>query len=364
MIEHLLCSRCNYQLKDNDNFCARCGLARCHQQSFKINFKIWIGVSLLSALFITAIYKTIAGTKPQKHFTEFSATSTSEEGVVDDLEYKKLIELAVKEKDNLIAWRNAAEYLIAKINKNNQTTDQSVLVELIEILREILRLDPNDPDSLLAMAEISFETQIFSKAKEYYQKYLAIEPNNSDIKARYAASLGFLGEFERAISTLRELCEQAPNNFNARAFLVVALAQKGDREQALAEAQKALELAPNDETRLKFSEFVEKIRNKKEVGGTLSESKETKSSEESSKGIKSYQAWIESQPIAGNKFRGLKEEREKLYLLFENFPIELMPAEVKKKFLNNLKEQAVKAELKFEQYIIIDNNSGEKLAEF
>ena len=76
------------------------------------------------------------------------------------------------------------------------------VLEAIDALRAILRIDAKDRYALVNLADISFQQQIFNKSVEYYEKYLALAPEDSNARARYGSSLSFLGKHDQAVASI------------------------------------------------------------------------------------------------------------------------------------------------------------------
>jgi tetratricopeptide (TPR) repeat protein len=146
------------------------------------------------------------------------------------------------------------EYAAAILNRlrNFENPPQSALLQAIALLQNILQLDPNDKETLISMAEISFSQQVFDKAAEYYERYLANYPSDSEARARLGSALTFTGESKRAVSELERAVRENPKSFSSNAYLSIAYSQAGEREKAIKMGETALGLAPSDEAFKKF----------------------------------------------------------------------------------------------------------------
>ena len=73
-----------------------------------------------------------------------------------------------------------------------------------EDVRQVLKLEPNNGDFILALAEISFERGAFQEAADTYQKAILKAPNNGNLFYRLAVSRSKLGDIEGQASAAEE----------------------------------------------------------------------------------------------------------------------------------------------------------------
>ena len=62
-----------------------------------------------------------------------------------------------------------------------------VMQQLTELRARIAR-DPKDRAALVQLGDMEFAAQKFDKAADYYHRALVLEPDDADVKARYAAA--------------------------------------------------------------------------------------------------------------------------------------------------------------------------------
>lgn len=195
------------------------------------------------------------------------------------------------------------------------------------------------------MADVSFDQRAFTKSKDFYERYLKIEPNNLGARARYASTLTFLGEYENAVSQLDTVLKTDPKNFPAMAYLAITFAQKGEVAKAKEIGTKALSLAPSEEARARFSSFMSAL----DQGGVqgVSPARGAVASEVAGVvGVEGFIAKVRANPVAGPKLVAHEDSKNgDLKLVFKDFPMDKMPPFAKEKFFGSLKQAAEAAKL-------------------
>lgn len=341
------CVNCGEKMEAGHNFCSSCGAraggtARKSLKGSQIATLAVVGLTLWGVAW--SIQSSLGGKAPTKTFeqSQSGAGESNPHGGVNsapDPEIEKLraaAEAAPKDKE---AWRALGGALTAKISQAEKPPSE-LIFDALAVLRHILDIDPKDDDALLGMADISFNQQAFSKAADFYKRFLEINPNEADIRARYASSLTFMGKFDDSIAELKKALEIDPKNFHASAYLAVTYAEKGDMKTAMEVGEEVLKKAPNEEARARFADFLDSIKNKPQ-GKPAAQVAEKGPQPENVRGTLSpVEEYIRNHPIAGSKFaRAESPSADKLVLYFNNFPMEQMPPFVKDKFLTSIKDK-------------------------
>ena len=326
------CPDCGAKLEKISNFCPDCGskISKAKKTSSLTPRKL-ISVAILAVgLFLFAWYtqSALAGKKPKKEFS--AAEHGAEQSFPQDTELEEMRKLAKSNPSDIALQKSYAAMIIERIRQSEQTSP-ALAFEAIDVLRNILNIDEQNADALIAMADLSFDQQAFAKAVEFYKRYLDIETNDLNARSRYASSLTFLGQFEQALSELNFVLQKDPLNFHAKAYLAITYAQMGDFGQARSKGEEAMRLAPSEEAKARFSQFLETL------------DKEEPSLPQGNKDI-AYQPIIEhlkNNPIAGPKFKSYQiTDTGDLVLLFQNFPMQNMPPVVREKFIKGIKDVA------------------------
>ena len=296
-------------------------------------------------LVIASVQESLLGKPPTSNFSPAQHVA---EVSYQDPDIEKLREATRIRPKERVVWMSLAQEVLRKASENVMSRQEASL-EAIGALREVLNLNPNDGEALLLMADISFEMQAFTKASEFYETYLTVEPEDDVIRSRYASSLTFTGRAKEAEGILREVIERNPKAFQPRAFLVFALAESGQTEEMRKAGEEALALATDDRARAMLESFLQKMGQPEEGSrgeGTQQGSSEVLTSKStpqfaSMKGTPSalkVMDFLSKNPVAGPKLRGFQEEGSTLRVLLDNFPMEAMPPFAREKFLGGLRE--------------------------
>jgi len=347
------CQACGAQALPAANFCAKCG-ARLNIVRAPISAGFVLGSLLASVMVwfsITTLSEELAGTRPTQEMPDADRAEQ-----FHDTELEKLRDLAQKTPSDKDALRNLAEALYARISPDEQAP-QKIIFEIIDSLGKVLSIDPKDQRALLDMADVSFSQQVFPKAENFYQRYLEINPNDLEVRAKHASTLTFLGDFKTAIDELKLVLQKDPKNFHANAYLAITYAQIGTKDEALKSGEKALQFAPNQEAKQRFQQFLESVKNVKASPGKA-EALPASQSELSEHAQRVVDA-LKQSPVAGPKFSSAKEEGDELKLYFHDFPMQAMPPFAKEKFYTKLREAAQASALK--QLIFLDSSTNQEL---
>jgi tetratricopeptide (TPR) repeat protein len=259
--------------------------------------------------------------------------------------------------------------------QSSESPQSELAMELVQVLAEILKLDPNDKSALVTMADVSFNQQVFDKASDYYKRYLGLAPNDHQIRARLGSTLAFLGKFEEAQKELRLVLKEDPKNFEASAYLAVTYAQMGNSVEAIKLGEEALKKAPSDEARARFTQFIDSVRNNKQAVGpeaatsssakpvaSMQSTASTTAAAEPSPAIAAVVAHVQQNDIAGPKFSRYEvaDEGATVKLYFKQFPMEAMPPFIRDRFLNKLKDAGRGGTLK--EIVVLDADQGTEMA--
>lgn len=125
-------------------------------------------------------------------------------------------------------------------------------IEMANNLLARLRDNPQDVEALSKMANLSYDRQVFSRAVDFYRRYLALKPEDLNARIKYAIALGSAGNSDEAIAEYQDIIAKEPDNIAAYIELAALFAKLDKKTQAaavLAEAQ-ARAKKPEDLARL------------------------------------------------------------------------------------------------------------------
>jgi len=232
--------------------------------------------------------------------------------------------------------------------RSNPGASPALVFEAIDVFGRILQKEPNDPAALVMMADVSFDQRAFTKALDFYERYLKVDPDDLGARSRYASTLTFLGRYDDSIRELGKVLQSDPKNFPAMAYLAITYAQKGDIGSAKRIGGDALAAAPSEDARARFSSFVASLDQAESQGEVGSEKKPEPSTlqqagagelrkEAQSGGIDGFVATLRANPVAGPKFVRHERVGSTLKLYYRDFPMSQMPPFAKDKFLGGIK---------------------------
>jgi tetratricopeptide (TPR) repeat protein len=236
--------------------------------------------------------------------------------------------------------------------RSNPSAPPALVFEAIDVFGRILQQEPNDPAALVMMADVSFDQRAFTKALDFYERYLKVDQNDLGARSRYASTLTFLGRYDDSIRELGKVLQSEPKNFPAMAYLAITYAQKGDIATAKKIGGDALAAAPSEDARARFSSFVESLDQAKSEGnvGSVKQPEESVSGQPEAEvsrqavkagGMDGFVATLRSNPVAGPKFVRYEQVGATLKLYYREFPMSQMPPFAKDKFLGGIKSALV-----------------------
>lgn len=340
------CGKCGGLLNGAMKFCPSCGKRISAGRSPR-----WYAAVASAALGLFAVsfglQTVIRGDRvPPKIAQPSEDQSSSMEQDVSDPQIVAMRGELEKSPEDLTKLRIFAGILGDKL-RSNPGAAPSLVFEAIDIFGRILRLEPNDPTALVMMADVSFDQRAFTKALDFYERYLKIEGDDLGARARYASTLTFLGRYDQSISELNSVLKADPKNFPAMAYLAITYAQRGDVPKAKQVGSTALSLAPSDEARARFSAFVSSL-DAAHADSVASDSPQrgapgasSQEPESSAGGVSGFIQAIKQNPVAGPKFvRYEQTDGKTLQLVFRAFPMNQMPPFAKEKFFGSLRTAA------------------------
>lgn len=295
---------------------------------------------------------SLAGVKPTVSYDQYAGADAADtKASLAPDPALDVLRTAVKESpgdiDKLRTLANAIGERLAGTEKPPTT----LVFELIDTLRAILDKKPDDPQALVSMANVAYNSQAFDKAAEYYAHYLKVAPDDYETRSTYASALALLGKYKEAEEQIKATLKQKPGLFSALANRAINEALAGHKEAALTAVKAASSQAPNKESADKLAGFIESINAEK-----------AKPSDAPTALSKAAQV-VKDNPVAGPKL--IREERSgsELRLFLKDFPMAAMPPFAKEKFLNGTKEKilALPKNDQPEAVIFLDHDSGQVL---
>ena len=131
----------------------------------------------------------------------------------------------------------------------------------IQTLKEIVKKDPKNLPAWVELGNLYFDTDQPKEAIEAYRQYLAIKPDNPDVRTDMGIMYRKLGEFDRAIEEFKKAAQSDPKHVNSRYNLgLVLLHDKQDMKAAIKAWEDYLKVDPNSERAQRIRVQIEKMK--------------------------------------------------------------------------------------------------------
>ena len=89
---------------------------------------------------------------------------------------------------------------------------QAALAQAAAPLLDAVNKDPRDYDSLVKLGDLFYDGKQFSNAIEYYQRALAIHPDNPDVRTDMGTAYWYNGDADKAIAELQTSLKYRPGH--------------------------------------------------------------------------------------------------------------------------------------------------------
>jgi tetratricopeptide (TPR) repeat protein len=128
-------------------------------------------------------------------------------------------------------------------------------------LKEIVKKDPKNLPAWVELGNLYFDTDQPKEAIEAYGRYLAVKPDNPDVRTDMGIMYRKLGQFDRAVEEFRKAARSDPKHVNSRYNIgLVLLHDKGDIQGAIKAWEEYLKVDPNSEKSQRIRSQIEKMK--------------------------------------------------------------------------------------------------------
>jgi cytochrome c-type biogenesis protein CcmH/NrfG len=139
--------------------------------------------------------------------------------------------------------------------------DSIEVVSNIQTLKEIVKKDPKNLPAWVELGNLYFDTDQPKEAIDAYSRYLAIKPDNADVRTDMGIMYRKLGQFDRAIEEFRKAAQTDPKHINSRYNIgLVLLHDKQDIKGAIKAWEEYLKVDPNSERAKRIRAQIERIK--------------------------------------------------------------------------------------------------------
>lgn len=131
----------------------------------------------------------------------------------------------------------------------------------INTFKEIVKKDPKNLPAWVELGNLYFDTDQPKEAIEAYSQYLAIKPDNPDVRTDMGIMYRKLGQFDKAIEEFRKAAQSDPKHVNSRYNIgLVLLHDKQDIKGAVKAWEDYLRVDPNSERAQRIRGQIEKMK--------------------------------------------------------------------------------------------------------
>ena len=139
--------------------------------------------------------------------------------------------------------------------------DSVEVASQIQTLKEIVKKDPKNLPAWVELGNLYFDTDQPKEAIEAYSRYLAVKPDNADVRTDMGIMYRKLGQFDKAIEEFRKAAQSDPKHANSRYNTgLVLLHDKGDMKGAIKAWEDYLKVDPNSERAQRIRAQIEKMK--------------------------------------------------------------------------------------------------------
>jgi len=131
----------------------------------------------------------------------------------------------------------------------------------IKTLEEIIKKDPKNLSAWVELGNLYFDSDQPKEAIQAYSQYLAVKPDNPDVRTDMGIMYRKLGEFDRALEEFRKAAQIDPKHANSRYDIgIVLLHDKHDIKGAITAWEEYLKVDPSSERAQRIRAQIEKMK--------------------------------------------------------------------------------------------------------
>jgi len=128
-------------------------------------------------------------------------------------------------------------------------------------LKEIVKKDPKNLPAWVELGNLYFDTDQPKEAIDAYSHYLAVKPDNPDVRTDMGIMYRKLGQFDKALEEFRKAAQGDPKHVNSRYNIgLVLLHDKQDIQGAIKAWEEYLKVDPNSERAQRIKAQMEKMK--------------------------------------------------------------------------------------------------------
>jgi cytochrome c-type biogenesis protein CcmH/NrfG len=129
--------------------------------------------------------------------------------------------------------------------QQQQGASPEMLAKAAEPLLTTLQSNPGDVETVIKLGNLYYDGQVYPQAIQYYEKALAIQPKNADVRTDLGTAYWYTGDPDKAIASFEKALAIRPNHPDTLFNLgIVRWQGKKDPKGAVVVWEKLLETNP------------------------------------------------------------------------------------------------------------------------
>jgi len=138
---------------------------------------------------------------------------------------------------------------------------QAAVAQAAAPLLEAVNQNPGDYDSLVKLGNVYYDAQQFQNAIQYYERALAIHPDNPDVRTDMGTAYWYTGNADKAIAAMETSLKYRPGHPQTLFNLGwVRWQGKGDPKGAVEAWEKLLKTNPDYPQRQQVEQYIAKAK--------------------------------------------------------------------------------------------------------
>jgi tetratricopeptide (TPR) repeat protein len=139
--------------------------------------------------------------------------------------------------------------------------DSIEVASQIQTLKEIVKKDPKNLPAWVELGNLYFDMDQPNEAIDAYGRYLAVKPDNPDVRTDMGIMYRKLGQFDKALEEFRKAAQSDPKHVNSRYNIgLVLLHDKQDIRGAIKAWEEYLKADSNSERAQRIRAQIEKMK--------------------------------------------------------------------------------------------------------
>ncbi|MFY9743875.1 MAG: tetratricopeptide repeat protein [Candidatus Sulfotelmatobacter sp.] len=138
---------------------------------------------------------------------------------------------------------------------------KAMVAQAVAPLLATLNDKPDDFDTIVKVANLSYDGQQYSDAAKYYERALQLQPKNPDVLTDFGTSLWYTGDADKAIAEFQTALKYEPGRASTLFNLgIVRWQGKKDPKGAVQAWEELLQKNPDYPEKEKLQEFIDRAK--------------------------------------------------------------------------------------------------------